>query len=157
MVLDPLLILGIGPFPRLEVAGAAIATVLAQFVVTVVMIVMIWNKNATGNLLQGVSLRKIPQDMYVKAVLKMGGPTALQSTLYCMFSMVLSRMVSGFGYGAVANQRVGGQLESLSWNTADGFASAMNAFTAQNYGAGKMERGNPTQQNISHAIVRGIP
>lgn len=140
MFLDPLLILGIGPFPRLEAAGAAIATVLAQVVVTVVMIAMIWNKNATGNLLRGVSLRKIPQMVYVKGVLKMGVPTALQSMLYCMFSMVLSRMVSGFGYGAVATQRVGGQLESISWNTADGFSSAMNAFAAQNYGAGKMER-----------------
>ena len=57
-----------------------------------------------------------------------------------MFSMVLSRMVSGFGDGAVATQRVGGQIESLSWNTADGFSSAINAFAAQNYGAGKMER-----------------
>ena len=57
-----------------------------------------------------------------------------------MFSMVLSRMVSAFGHGPVAVQRVGGQIESLSWNTADGFASAINAFTAQNYGANKMER-----------------
>ena len=64
----------------------------------------------------------------------------MQSMLYCMFSMVLSRMVSGFGDGAVAVQRVGGQIESLSWNTADGFASAINAFAAQNYGAGKMAR-----------------
>lgn len=140
MVLDPLLILGIGPFPRLETAGAAIATVLAQVVVTVVMVAKIWNKSATGNLLQDLNLRKIPQMVYVKGVLNMGTPTALQSMLYCMFSMVLSRMVSGFGDGAVATQRVGGQIESISWNTADGFSSAMNAFAAQNYGAGKMER-----------------
>ena len=140
MVLDPLLILGIGPFPRLEVAGAAIATVIAQVVVMVVMIVMIWSKRTAGNLLREIHIRKLPKMLYVKKVLKMGGPTALQSILYCMFSMVLSRMVSGFGDGAVATQRVGGQIESLSWNTADGFSSAINAFAAQNYGAGKMER-----------------
>lgn len=140
MVLDPLLILGIGPFPRLEAAGAAIATVIAQVVVMVVMIVMIWSKRTAGNLLREIHLRKLPNMLYVKKVLKMGGPTALHSMLYCMFSMVLSRMVSGFGDGAVATQRVGGQIESLSWNTADGFSSAINAFAAQNYGAGKMER-----------------
>lgn len=55
--------------------------------------------------------------------------------LYCMISMVLTRMVSAFGAAAIAVQRVGGQIESVSWNTADGFASALNAFTAQNFGA----------------------
>lgn len=39
-----------------------------------------------------------------------------------------------------AVQRVGGQIESVSWNTADGFAAALNAFIGQNYGAGKMDR-----------------
>ena len=57
-----------------------------------------------------------------------------------MISMVLSRLVSTFGDGAVATQQIGGQIESISWNTADGFGSAMNAFAAQNYGAKKIER-----------------
>ena len=42
--------------------------------------------------------------------------------------------------GAVAVQRVGGQVEAVSWNTADGFAAAINAFAAQNYGAKQMKR-----------------
>lgn len=54
--------------------------------------------------------------------------------------MVLTRMISGYGAEAVATQRVGGQIESISWNTADGFAAALNAFIAQNYGAGKNDR-----------------
>ena len=35
---------------------------------------------------------------------------------------------------------MGGQIESVSWNTADGFAAALNAFVGQNYGAKKMDR-----------------
>ena len=54
--------------------------------------------------------------------------------------MILTRMVSGYGAAAIATQRVGGQIESVSWNTADGFASALNAFIAQNYGARKKDR-----------------
>lgn len=54
--------------------------------------------------------------------------------------MVLTRMISVFGAEAVATQRVGGQIESVSWNTADGFAAALNAFVGQNYGAGEMNR-----------------
>ena len=50
---------------------------------------------------------------------------------------------SAFGAAAIAVQRVGGQIESVSWNTADGFASALNAFTAQNFGAKKYDRIRP--------------
>ena len=57
-----------------------------------------------------------------------------------MISMILTRMVSAFGAGAIATQRVGGQIESVSWNTADGFAAALNAFVGQNYGAKKPDR-----------------
>ena len=54
-----------------------------------------------------------------------------------MISMVLTRMVAAFGAEAIATQRVGGQIESVSWNTADGFAATLNAFVGQNYGAKK--------------------
>ena len=70
----------------------------------------------------------------------MGAPSALQGTIYPMISMVISRMAGNFGDAAFAVLRVGGQIESLTWNIANGFASAMNAFAAQNYGAGKMKR-----------------
>ena len=86
---------------------------------------------------------------------------------YCAISMVLTRMVSGYGAEAVATQRVGGQIESISWNTADGFAAALNAFIAQNYGAGKMDRVKKRLQslfmdsrylgNIDHARICLFP
>ena len=44
MILDPLLVLGMAPCPRLEVAGAAIATVTAQFIVMAVMIAGVFQK-----------------------------------------------------------------------------------------------------------------
>lgn len=139
MVLDPVLILGIGPFPRLEVVGAAIATVFAQFLVTVVLLFDIYRPNSK-NLLKTAEILKCPDKEYFKTIFKIGSPSALQSSLYCAFSMVLTRMVSGFGDGAIATQRVGGQIESITWNVADGFAAALNAFSAQNFGAGKMDR-----------------
>mgnify|MGYP004503485425 FL=1 len=139
MILDPVLILGPGPFPKLGVVGAAIATVTAQAIVMTMMIlgVIIQKKE---NVLKGIHLTaKIPRE-YLGGLCRIGIPTAIQGMAYCTISMVLTRMVSAYGAEAVATQRVGGQIESISWNTADGFAAALNAFIAQNYGAGKMDR-----------------
>src|SRR5699024_7264850 len=49
-------------------------------------------------------------------------------------------MVAGYGDAAVAVQKVGSQIESISWMTADGFAAAVNSFLAQNHGAEKPDR-----------------
>ena len=139
MILDPVLILGFGPFPKLGVIGAAIATVTAQAIVMSILIlgIVIQKKE---NVLKGTRIfSKIPR-IYLNGICKIGIPTAIQGMAYCIISMVLTRMVSGYGAEAVAIQRVGGQIESISWNTADGFAAALNAFIGQNYGAGKIER-----------------
>ena len=139
MILDPVLILGPGPFPKLGVVGAAIATVTAQAIVMMMMILGV-SIQKKENVLTGIRLTaKIPKE-YLGGLCRIGIPTAIQGMAYCAISMVLTRMVSAYGAEAVATQRVGGQIESISWNTADGFAAALNAFIAQNYGAGKMDR-----------------
>lgn len=140
MILDPVLILGLGPFPRLEVTGAAVATVVAQCIVMIVMILGIVKDKSGQNVLRGICLNKMTGKKYYGGVCRIGIPTAIQGSRYCMISMVLTKMVASFGADAVAVQRVGGQVEALSWNMADGFAAAINAFVAQNYGAGKMDR-----------------
>lgn len=140
MILDPVLILGIGPIPKFGVAGAGIATVTAQIIVMILLIPGVLKIKGYENILQKINLFKIIEGKYYKKVIKIGLPTALQGSLYCAISMVLTKMVGTFGEGGIAVQRVGGQIESITWNTADGFAAAMNAFAAQNYGAGKIER-----------------
>ena len=140
MRLDPVLILGLGPFPRMEANGAAAATVSAQFVVMLVMVLRAGKSGGEYQALAGIRMMKLAEKRFYRGVFRIGTPTAVQGTVYCMISMVLARMAASFGPGAVAVQRVGGQVEAVSWNTADGFAAAINAFTAQNYGAGQMER-----------------
>ena len=122
------------------VKGAAIATVTAQIIVLLILVVEILRDHGEANVLHKIRLLSRPDIACLKGVFRIGTPTALQGSLYCIISMILTRMVSGFGDGAIAVQRVGGQIESLSWNTADGFGSALNAFMGQNYGAGKKDR-----------------
>ena len=114
MVLDPVLILGVGSFPKLGVVGAAIATVTAQAIVMSIMIVGIVIQKKENVLKETRLLAKIPWE-YLQGICKIGIPTAIQGMAYCAISMVLTRMISGYGAEAVATQRVGGQIESISW------------------------------------------
>ena len=104
------------------------------------MVLRIRHSRLEPNVLQHLNLLSDFPKEYYKLIFRIGFPTAIQGSIYCFISMILTRMVSGYGAAAIATQRVGGQIESVSWNTADGFASALNAFIAQNYGARKKGR-----------------
>ena len=139
MVLDPVLILGAGMFPKLGVVGAAIATVTAQAIVMSIMIVGIVIQKKE-NVLKGIRLTaKIPKE-YLGGLCRIGIPTAIQGMAYCAISMVLTRFVAVWGDAAVAVQRVGSQIESISWMTADGFAASINSFAGQNFGGKRYDR-----------------
>lgn len=136
MIVDPLLIFGIGPIHGLGAAGSAIATVFSQFIVAMILISHIKEDNV---LREHPTITKIPLSYY-KEILKLSWPIALQDTFYCGISMVLSKIVASFGDISMAVMRVGNQIEAVSWNVASGFSTAVNAFIAQNYGAGEKER-----------------
>lgn len=137
LVLDPVLIFGIGPCPKLGVAGAAIATVFAQIIVLFVYVMTIRHDPVIFGRLKLLSSTKF---RYFKEITAIGLPVAVQSLLFTGISMLIARLIAGWGDAAVAVQKVGSQIESISWMTAEGFGSAVNAFTAQNYGAGKNDR-----------------
>ena len=54
--------------------------------------------------------------------------------------MVIARFIAGWGDAAVAVQKVGSQIESISWMSAEGYAAALNSFVAQNHGAHNAQR-----------------
>ena len=137
IVLDPLLIFGPGPFPALGVAGAALATVLSQALVVVLFV--IYARQDT-HLFCHVHMRRRPEGRYLREIVRIGLPTALQSMLFTSVSMVIARLIAGWGDAAVAVQKVGSQIESIAWMTADGFAAAVSSFVGQNYGAGDLQR-----------------
>ncbi len=136
IILDPLFIFGIGPIEGFGVAGAAIATVLAQIVVFSLYLVYI----KTDSLFYGIKLLSKPDMKKVKIISEIGIPPAAQSCMFTFIAMYLSRIVASFGAAAVAVQKVGSQVESISWMTADGFGVALNSFISQNYGAGNFDR-----------------
>lgn len=76
----------------------------------------------------------------LKQILKWSIPVALENLLFSFLSILINRMVAGFGVYAMAAMRVGSQIESLTWLIAGGYATALTTFVGQNYGAGKPKR-----------------
>ena len=75
-----------------------------------------------------------------REIVRIGVPSAVQNLIYAGISMILTRLITGWGDLAVAAQRVGSQIESVSWMVGDGFSAAVNAFLGQNYGAKRYDR-----------------
>lgn len=137
IVLDPLLIFGIGPIKGYGVRGAAYATVGAQIIVTVLFIYLIIRNN---DHLFDIKFFKNIEFNYIKRVIKLGLPVAIQSALFTLIAMVIGVFVADFGYRTVAAQKVGAQIESISWMICDGIAAAITTFIGQNYGVRKYDR-----------------
>ncbi len=137
IIFDPILIFGWFGLPALGVLGAALATVLAQVIVLSLLMVQVLKGQ---HLFEYVSFRRIPPLAIFKDIIKLGWPTTVQATIFPVVSMFISRLIAGFGDGAVAVQRIGSQIESISWMTSEGFAVAVNSFIAQNYGANNLKR-----------------
>lgn len=137
LIIDPLLIFGIGPFPHMGVVGAGIATIFAQAVVTSMFLL---SAVRDEQIFRKIRIFSRPHIKSLVVLIKVGLPTSIQSVCFTGISMILARLVADFGDAAVAIQKVGSQIESISWMTAEGFASAVNAFVAQNHGAGNTKR-----------------
>ena len=137
IVMDPVLIFGIGPFAEMGVMGAGIATVFAQMIVTGVFILEALKDEI---IFQKVRLLEKVDRESMMTIVKIGFPTGVQSMIFTSISMIIARMIAGFGDSAVAVQKVGSQIESISWMTAEGFGAAVNAFMAQNHGAKNKKR-----------------
>jgi MATE efflux family protein len=137
IILDPMLIFGLGPIPRLEVKGAAIATVLAQIIVSIIFIINIIRKNEL--LKDSISSWDLRLG-WMNQIFKLGLPSALMNAYMAFVSMMLNKFMAGFGEAAVAAYSVGSQLESITWNTTEGLQIGIAAMVGQNYGAKLLDR-----------------
>ncbi|MDO5732169.1 MAG: MATE family efflux transporter [Eubacteriales bacterium] len=132
MLLDPLMILHFS----WGVRGAAIATICSQALQVFIYYLYIhrrelFTKMRPLSLLDSNACREI---------LKLGAPSSLMNIFYAGTSIALARIVSGFGDMAIAGQRIGTNVESISYSGAEGFALALSALLAQNYGAKQYRR-----------------
>lgn len=134
IVFDPLLIFTFD----LGITGAALATSMAQIVVALLFLISI--KFSKSRPFEKYYFWTKPDSTYVRKIFIWSTPVAVESMFFTFLSMIISRFVAEWGTLAMAVQRVGSQVESLSWLIGGGFSSAITAFIGQNYGARKWER-----------------
>jgi Na+-driven multidrug efflux pump len=73
--------------------------------------------------------------------MRLGFPVAMMTLFFACINTWLARVASVYGgHLGVATQTVGGQIEAITWSSSQGFSTALGAFVAQNFGAGKMSR-----------------
>lgn len=134
MILDPLFIFGF----KLGIQGAAYATWISQGCVCLLFIIQLRYRDVLFNHFPFFTKLK---KKYTMRIFKIGLPVALFNALFAFVAMFMGRTASGQGghIGLMA-LTTGGQIEAITWNTSQGFSTALSAFIAQNYAAGIFSR-----------------
>jgi putative MATE family efflux protein len=138
IVLDPLLIFGIGPFPRLEIAGAALATIIAYCAGFLLYLLAIKLGKLTFAFSWG-KLVGVDWPMLWQMV-RIGTPVSLSGVIFSVVYLFMTRITATFGTEAIAALGVGNRTESISYLLCFGFYMAVATLVGQNLGARQPER-----------------
>ncbi|MVO98239.1 MATE family efflux transporter [Paenibacillus lutrae] len=143
IILDPLFIFGAGDFEGWGVAGAAIATLTANLLVTFLFVIK-------TKKLEFLSKPSVCSIRLMKEVIRLGIPISIQRVTFTIISILMAKIIIGWGAEAIAVQKVGIQIESISYMTIGGLQGAIAAFFGQNYGARRLDR---IQQGYRKALL----
>lgn len=122
---------------HMGIAGAALATVIAQGVSAVLVTIALMRSKDIYKL----ELRKIRfHKRILLSELYIGLPTGIQSTTYSLSNMILQTTVNSFGTVVTAAWATLGKLDAIVWMISGAFGIAVTTFVGQNYGAGKYTR-----------------
>ncbi|GAB0150715.1 MATE family efflux transporter [Marinobacterium sp. BA1] len=137
MVLDPLLIFGWGPVPAFGIEGAAMASVLAWSITTLLALHLLYHR-------KGMLLLALPQWQpmlrHWRQLLSISLPASLSNMMTPLANGVLTALVAVHGAEAVAAFGAGARIESLSLLFCLALSMTLPPFISQNFGALQLER-----------------
>jgi putative MATE family efflux protein len=139
-VLNPLLIFGVGPFPKMGIAGSALSTVIAQFVSMVLLILFLYKEKYFLRITrEELGLLRLDREI-LSALIKKGLPMGLQMIVVSSSGLALFNLVNRFGADTAAAYGAATQLASYIQLPAMALGAAVSSITAQNVGAGRWDR-----------------
>lgn len=134
VILDPVLIIGIGPIPALGVGGAALATVIAQGVATVIGVRYLVRIG-----LLKVDSWRIDREL-TRTTFRIGIPAGVQQSLVSLSIVAVSSLINRYGADVVAGFGAANRIEQFAFLPAMSVGLAVSALVGQNLGAGRDER-----------------
>jgi putative MATE family efflux protein len=140
MLLNPLLIAGIGPFPKLGVAGSATSTLIGQGVSLILLLITLYRRNSVL-MLKGRDLRFLSPTLEILRPLVFRGiPMSLQMFIMSAAGMIMISFVNGFG--AITSAAYVGALQVWNYIQMPGMAvgASVSSMAGQNVGAGEWRR-----------------
>ncbi|ATW25868.1 MATE family efflux transporter [Candidatus Formimonas warabiya] len=122
---------------RMGVAGAALATIIAQFISS---LILLFNLCRTKNIYR-LELRHLHIDKAIlRRVIDIGLPAGLQKSITSFSNTIVLSYINKFGSGAMAGWSVHQRLDQIINRTTQSMSIATATFVGQNVGAGKEER-----------------
>lgn len=145
IILDPLLIFGLGPFPALGIRGAAIATVIARSMTAVIALNVLYFREKVISAPPGLAIvgHSWKQLLYIAA------PNALINMALPLGSGAITRILAAFAPAVVAGFGVATRVEMFSLVFIGALAAVTGPFVGQNLGARKWDR---VQQGIKTGV-----
>lgn len=152
--LNPLLIRGIGPFPRLGIAGSALATLLAGLITLIYLLVYIYRRDLVIRL-RGEELSWLrPSREIVMTIFAKGIPMGLSMVVMSASMLGMIGLVNRAGVDTTAAFGAINQLWSYIQMPAFAVGAAVSAMAAQNIGAGRWDRVNHIA--LSGAVINTV-
>ena len=149
LILDPILIAGWGPAPRLGIAGAAVATLLTRGLAFAVGLTILHRRGM-------VAWERISWPT-LASICRVGLPTAATGILFSVIYVAIARIATPFGVPALAALGVGHRVEAWMFMVGMGFGVAAAAIVGQNLGAGQPARASRAGWlSLAYASIPGI-
>lgn len=137
VVIDPVFILGWGPFPAMGARGAAWATFIARAFATGAGLYVLL-RGGFGVRLRPRDLR--PDPSILRRLVDIGSPAAIDGWARSSAAVVMAAFVTPFGTAAIAAYGIGVRLMSVTWTVAGAVGQATATGVGQNLGAHTPDR-----------------
>lgn len=159
VILNPLLITGFGPFPRLGIAGSAAATLISQTITLTAMIIHLYRTDSVLILKRPDWGLFRPEMAIIKTLVVKGFPMALQMLVISGAAVIMIRFVNAYGSQTAAGYGAAIQLWTYIQMPAMALGAAVSSMAAQNVGAGRMDRvGEVARKGVMiAALMTAIP
>lgn len=138
IIMDPILIFGVGPFPEMGIAGAAWATVLGQIIATIIAfsLNLKYNKEITFHIKNFFR----PDIRVIGQIYRVGIPSIILSSITSFTTALINMILRGFSATAIAVYGIYFKLNSIIFMPVFGLNSGIVPIIAYNYGARNYKR-----------------